>query len=363
LKKYSHLIFLIVGGLIIGFLGSYLVELGNPKNMGVCVACFVRDISGALGLHRVAVVQYIRPEVIGFLFGSLFISLFFKEFRIRGGSSPLLRFILGFFVMIGALVFLGCPFRMVLRLANGDLNALTALFGFTFGIYLGVQALKTGFSLGKAPEQNVSNGLIMPTFMIILLIFLLTKPAFIFFSAEGPGSFAAPIAISLIAGLLVGAIGQRTRICMAGGIRDVILIKDFYMLKGYIAVFIAALLTNLALGSFNLGFANQPIAHTDHLWNFLGMALVGLASVLLGGCPLRQIILAGEGNIDSAMTVFGMMAGAAFAHNFSLAATPQGVGTNGKVAVILGFIFIGILVLAHSKSIFIRRVQDAKIGR
>lgn len=55
----------------------------------------------------------------------------------------------------------------------------------------------------------------------------------------------------------------------------------------------------------------QPIAHSSHLWNLLGMMLTGWGSVLLGGCPLRQLILAGTGNGDSAVTVFGMIVGAA----------------------------------------------------
>ncbi len=74
-------------------------------------------------------------------------------------------------MMIGALVFLGCPLRMVLRLAAGDLNALIGFFGFVFGIYLGLLALKGGFSLGKANKQNISGGYIMPVFMVMLLIF------------------------------------------------------------------------------------------------------------------------------------------------------------------------------------------------
>jgi len=49
------------------------------------------------------------------------------------------------------------------------------------------------------------------------------------------------------------------------------------------------------------------------------MVLVGWGSVLLGGCPLRQLILAAQGNGDSAVTVFGMLVGAALAHNFGLA--------------------------------------------
>lgn len=50
---------------------ALLQKLGNPGNMGICVACFERDIAGAVGLHRAAVVQYMRPEIIGFVFGSL----------------------------------------------------------------------------------------------------------------------------------------------------------------------------------------------------------------------------------------------------------------------------------------------------
>ena len=47
----------VVAGLVIGVLAAVLQKLGNPGNMGICTACFERDISGALGLHRAAVVQ------------------------------------------------------------------------------------------------------------------------------------------------------------------------------------------------------------------------------------------------------------------------------------------------------------------
>lgn len=45
----------IYGG-IIGLVGAILLKLGNPGNMGICIACFWRDIAGALGLHRAEVV-------------------------------------------------------------------------------------------------------------------------------------------------------------------------------------------------------------------------------------------------------------------------------------------------------------------
>ncbi len=62
----------IVGvGIFIGILAPLLQKWGNPGNMGICVACFERDIAGAMGLHRADVVRYVRPEIIGFVLGSL----------------------------------------------------------------------------------------------------------------------------------------------------------------------------------------------------------------------------------------------------------------------------------------------------
>ncbi|MCK5099405.1 MAG: YedE-related selenium metabolism membrane protein, partial [Desulfobacteraceae bacterium] len=94
-------------GAIIGVLAGLLQMFGNPGNMGICVACFERDIAGAIGLHRAGVVQYMRPEIIGFVLGALIAAFSFKEFKARSGSAPIVRFTLGLFAMIGALVFLG----------------------------------------------------------------------------------------------------------------------------------------------------------------------------------------------------------------------------------------------------------------
>ena len=79
---------------------------------------------------------------------------------------------------------------------------------------------------------------------------------------------------------------------------------------------------------FNLSMAGQPVAHTDGIWNFAGMLLAGYGCVLLGGCPLRQLVLSGEGNSDSAVTVLGLITGAAFCHNFGLASSADGPTAN-----------------------------------
>ena len=352
-KKY-----LVVAGLITGGISVLLVLLGNPVNMGFCIACFYRDIAGALSLHNASVVQYVRPEIIGLLLGAMFISIIKKEFRPRGGSSPVFRFIISFFVMVGALVFLGCPFRMILRLAGGDLNALVALVGFICGIIAGSLLLNRGFTLGRSYKQSTVEGsAIGGIFLAIFLIFLFL-PSLLKFSQSGPGSMHAPILISLVGGLLVGSLAQRSRFCMAGGIRDVFLFKDTTLLTGLVMVFVTTLVLNLATGSFQLGFSGQSVSHTDGLWNFLGMALVGYGSVLLGGCPLRQTILAGEGNSDSAMSVLGMLAGAAISHNFGLASSAKGATMGGKVATIIGFAVITLIAFA----IIHAQKKEATIG-
>ncbi len=342
---------IIFAGALIGIVSVVLVYLGNPANMGFCIACFLRDISGGIGLHRAAVVQYIRPEIIGLVLGAFLLSLKNKEFESRGGSSPFIRFIMGIVVMIGALMFLGCPLRMVLRLGGGDLNAIVGILGFILGIVVGVFFLNKGFNLKRNYKMPKIDGYIFPAMNIGFLILLLLGPAFIFFSQEGPGSMTAPILVSLLAGLIVGAISQKTRMCMVGGTRDVMLFNDKHLLLGFIAILVSSFIGNIILGQFNLGFGDQPIAHTDGLWNFLGMAIVGWASVLIGGCPLRQLILSGEGNTDSVIAVMGMIVGAAICHNFGLASSPAGPSFNGKIASLICFLFLIIISYVNSESL------------
>ena len=347
MKKENWLV--IIAGVLVGVAALVLTKLGNPANMGFCIACFERDIAGAVGLHSAAKVQYVRPEIIGLVLGAFIMALAGKEFRPQTGSSPATRFVLGAFVMIGALVFLGCP-----------LNALVGLAGFVIVILIGIVFLKRGFGLKRSYPAKLVEGTTLPVVMFVLLVLVLAVPAIFHASEAGPGSMHAPAIVSLLIALVVGALAQKSRLCMVGGIRDSILVKDNHLLYGFIAIFVTVFIGNLALGSFKLGFDLQPIAHSSHLWNLLGMVLVGWGSVLLGGCPLRQLILAGSGNGDSAVTVFGMIVGAAFAHNFALAGNPDsandagevvvgGIANAGKVAVVIGFVVLLAISLLNSR--------------
>jgi uncharacterized protein len=262
------------------------------------------------------------------------------------------RFVLGAVAMIGALVFLGCPWRALLRLAGGDGNAMFGLLGLIGGIWIGTRFLKSGYNLGRTEKTYTSAGwmlpLIMIGFFVILLIFPQVqgeaKSGILFYSVKGPGSMHAPIIVSLVVGLGIGFLAQRSRFCTMGAFRDLILFREAHLFTGLATLAAFAFLTNLIVGQFHPGFVKQPVAHTMGIWNFGGMVLAGFAFCLAGGCPGRQLFLAGEGDGDAAVFVLGMIVGAGFSHNFGLASTPTGVGPHGIAAVIIGMLvclFIG----------------------
>ena len=142
---------------------------------------------------------------------------------------------------------------------------------------------------------------------------------------------------------MFGAIAQKSRACFAGSVRDILLLKNFDLISVIGGFFVVMLIYNIATGGFHFSFSGQPVAHAQHIWNLLGMYVVGFAAVLAGGCPLRQLVLAGQGSSDSAITFLGMFVGAAVCHNFGLAAAAANAETNapggpaaaGKAAVLL----------------------------
>lgn len=344
-------------GICIGIGALFLQFSGNPGNMGICVVCFERDTAGALGFHRADIVQYLRPEIIGLILGSFFAAKLFGEFKSRGGSSPIVRFSLGVIAAIAALVFLGCPWRAVLRLAGGDLNALVGLVGLASGIFIGVQFFKRGYSLGKANTQSAFTGYLFPLIacLLLALYFLFpqiegeAKSGVLFYSTGGPGSMHAPFLISLGIAIVIGFLAQRSRFCTMGAFRDIFLFKYSHLFLGLFALFLTVLLGNLIFGGFKLGFEGQPIAHPDTLWNFLSMLTAGFAFSLAGACPGRQLFLGGEGDSDAAIFAIGVLVGAAIAHNFMTASSAVAIGTYGAQATIIGLVICFVIAFTHIK--------------
>lgn len=327
-KNYKYLL----AGLVIGGVSVALALLGNPKNMAFCIACFLRDIAGSLGLHANDKVQYARPEIIGIVLGAFVISLIRKDFKVTGGSAPLTRFVLGACVMIGALVFLGCPLRMVLRIGGGDLNAVVGLIGFIGGIVVGVLFLNKGFTLKRNYELPKLEGYIAPASSAVLLLLILLPlvipgAVILISSTAGPGSMHAPIWAALLGGAIVGVVGQILRVCFISGVRDSIMFKQFHMLYTFVMIIATVMIANAATGNLKFSFSGQPVAHQDFIWNILGLFVVGLGSVFLGGCPFRQLVLAGSGNSDSSITILGMILGAALSHTLGLASVADAAAT------------------------------------
>ena len=401
----------IVGGagLFIGAVASWLISQGNPGNMGLCIACFVRDIAGFFfgSFTGQAAVAYPRPEIVGVIFGAMGAALATREFKARGGSSTVVRFVLGFIFMTSALVFLGCTVRAWLRLGGGDLNAVWGILGIIAGVVAGVFILRRGYNLGRAKNLPAWAGYVIPVLGAVLLVAAIvanfgTKPGFATLTpangravipgevvvapdgdglkvikpadativdgavvaADGtvladaekvaatkpmPGGKRAPFAISLIAGLVIGVVAQRSRFCSVGGIRDAILVRRFDLLFGVVGLVVGAAVVNMILGQFNLGFEGQPIAHTDALGNFAAMVVAAMAAVMLGGCPLRQIVMGSEGDADAAAASLGMVAGAGFAHWAKIASSPAGLtsvawpalGVMAVILIAIAFVYRG----------------------
>jgi YedE family putative selenium metabolism protein len=339
----------IVTGALLGLGGVLLAYLGNPVNSGICVSCFMENVAGALQLHDDLRMSYLRPELIGFLLGSFLIASRTGRFRVKGGSSPIIRFLLGFFIIAGCAVFIGCPIKMFLRLAAGDLTAVAATIGLVFGIWVGVRYIRGGFALDGEKDLARINGFIMPVFAVLLLVFLLVSPSFIKAGQKGPAALRAPMPLALLIGLIIGGFAQRSGLCVTGAVRNFCLARERTLLNGLVMAFLISVVFSVLLGQFHWGMNGQPESHLSHGWTFLAMTLVGLASVLIDGCPFRQLIKAGQGDVDAGIATLGMLLGGALAFTWLLRSTSAGPTFEGKVVVLIGLVFSVVIAMVFRK--------------
>ena len=323
---------------VLGAITAALVALGNPGNMGLCGVCFLRDQAGALRLHAGPAIY--RPEVLGIALGALAWSVVARRYVGRSGSHAVTRFLLGMAMSFGALVFLGCPFRLLQRLGGGDLNAWVALPGFVAGVGLAGLFERRGYSLGRTQPVPLAVGLAGPlALMGILALFLVGGVL----AGPGPGSLEKPAHavwwLALALSLGAGAILSGTGFCAISAVRQIFRGPRWMLAAAIVFVAVYAGLA-IAGGRFALTFGGQPVSHGDWLWNVLAMLLVGLCGALAGGCPVRQVVMAGEGNGDAFVAVGGMTLGGALAHSLqtaSVAAVGEvagGATSAGRVVVV-----------------------------
>ena len=335
----------------VGALSALIIALGNPGNMGICGACFLRDAAGSLGLFAAEGPRIFRPELVGLTAGAFLLQLTRGRFEGRAGAHSAARFFLGLWMGIGALVFLGCPFRMLQRLGGGDLNAWSALPGVLAGVGIGLMFEKRGYTSGKTTAVIAPAGTLALVLAVGALILFLTGNM-----PFGPGPMDldgkpnhAPWYWALGIATVASAFLSLTGFCAISAARQVFG-GPRRMLWGTLALIGGYAVFSAMAGKLNPGFDDQPVSHGDHLWSVLGLALIGLAGVLAGGCPVRQVVLAGEGNGDALITVMGIMAGCCLAHSFGTVSSPsEGASTEGRIAVLVGLL----LCLAYASAVVV----------
>ncbi len=357
LRQLPNLEFILTGAAI-GLGGVMLAYYGNPANSGICASCFLENIAGSIGLHGNVRMQYLRPEIPGLIIGAFIMALYRGEFSSTGGSSQLLRFLVGILLIIGCSVFIGCPVKMILRLAAGDISIIFGLLGLTAGIYIGLEFVENGFQLGQARPEPRAGGLIIPGIMIFLLVLALAKPIFLAESTKGAGAQHAPFLLSLGIALAIGALAQRSKFCITGGIARIFLWggkellncpRSTGLLISIGSFFSVALIASLLTGQFNFGLHGQPSSNDSYGWAFMGMVMVGMGSVLIRGCPLRQFIAAGQGDNDAGAAVFGMLTGAALVQNWNLGGNAAGTPAEAQIAVLVGIALLLLIGLLNRK--------------
>jgi YedE family putative selenium metabolism protein len=322
---------------IVGVLAALLVDLGNPGNMGICGACFLRDTAGAFGLSVSDGPRIFRPELAGIILGAFVFRLGQRRLEGRAGSHAGPRFFLGMWMGIGALVFLGCPFRMLQRIGGADLNAVVGAVGFIVGVGVGLFFERRGYSVGKTSVVNPAAG--TPALLLAIGGIALFAGGLMPF---GPGPIDttgkpphAPWMTALGVALIAGALLSWTGFCAVTAARQVF-IGPRKMLVGAALLIAGYAVVAAVTGRFQPRFENQPISHEDHLWSILALSLVGLTGVMAGGCPVRQLVIAGEGNGDALVTAGGIMIGCSLAHALKLVSTTAGATERGRIAVLFG---------------------------
>jgi len=114
----------------------------------------------------------------------------------------------------------------------------------------------------------------------------------------------------LILGIIFGIILQRGRFCMNSAFRDIILLKEYKLLKSVILAILVAML-GFAIMSFTGIITLNPKAFS---WgaNIVGGFIFGIGMVLAAGCASGTTYRVGEGMMGSLVALLGYGATAYF---------------------------------------------------
>lgn len=140
---------------------------------------------------------------------------------------------------------------------------------------------------------------------------------------------------SLVLGLVIGYLGQRTRLCFISGYRDFMMARDTTLLKGILGTIIGALGGFIVFNALGGNIPAFPLLNVTSvlgskstwLWTLVGGFGVGVVGVLSGGCPFRMHILACEGKKTYWSYLIGFYVGLIF---FNMITSPW-VGVITKI--------------------------------
>lgn len=142
----------VTAGITIGILAVAVQWLfDKPQAYGICIACHSRDMLGwifnnllSISLTDVTTAGLSAPLLtpLGILIGAHIAARRNNMFSGRRSGGHIRMFLLGFLVMVSALLLAGCPLRLLLRIAYGDLLAVFGFIWMVAGIAGGIAVLR-----------------------------------------------------------------------------------------------------------------------------------------------------------------------------------------------------------------------------
>ncbi len=126
-----------------------------------------------------------------------------------------------------------------------------------------------------------------------------------------------PAMATLVVGVLIGYMGQRSTFCTISGIRDLILRRNSYRFRGLVGIIIGGTIGYTAFKFLGGDIPNFPLGMDIVSPGILVATIVGglglgFWSVMAEGCPYRQHVMAAEGRVGAMFYLLGFYAGIAY---------------------------------------------------
>lgn len=142
-----------MAGIIIAataIIAQVIFAFAPPEAYGICLACHGRDMFAQIGRalfeqpFEMSEIARKGPivTVVGILLGAFLAARAGKEFRFQWVENKWLSLLTGVVVAILALIISGCPMRLLIRTAYGEINALWGILFVVLGAIVGTLILK-----------------------------------------------------------------------------------------------------------------------------------------------------------------------------------------------------------------------------